>query len=97
MKLKRDTNSYMQLCLHRDGGPLFLMVPTYFDDTKKEWMGFVHLTKAKKMIHGRGKTSKELETSFNDQLREFIEGEFSEETLDLFKPLSYWNEMLDNS
>jgi len=95
MKLKPDTNSYMQLCLNIDTGPLYLMVPTYFDATKKEWMGFVHLKKAKKMIYGIGKDSKELETSFNDHLREFLQGEYGEETFDLFKPLSYWEEMVE--
>lgn len=93
MKLKTDTNSYMQLCLNMDGGPLYLLVPTYYDQTKKEWIGGVHLKKAKKMIWGKGNTSKELETSFNDNLRSFLEGEFSEETFQLFKPLSYWEEM----
>ncbi len=93
MKLKPDTNSYMQLCLNMNSGPLYLRVPTYFDSTKKEWMGFVHLSKAKKTIFGKGKDSKELEQSFNDNLRNFLEGEFSQETFELFKPLSYWEEM----
>lgn len=93
MKVKSDSNSYMQLCLHMDGGPLYLFVPTYFDSKEKEWMGFVHLNKAKKMIYGRGKTSKELEESFNIHLKEFLQGEFSQETFNLFKPLSYWDEM----
>lgn len=96
MKLQADTKSYMQLCLNMDSGPIYLMVPTYFDSTKKEWIGFVHLHKAKKMITGKGKTSKELEQSFNDNLRTFLEGEFSEETFMLFKPLSYWDEMKEN-
>ena len=93
MKLKPDTQSYMQLCLHMDEGPLYLFVPTYYDATKKEWMGGVHLPKAKKMIFGRGKNSKELEQNFNDNLRDSMQGEHAEETFDLFKPLSYWNEM----
>lgn len=93
MKLTPDTNSYMQICLHIDAGPLYLKVPTYYDPTKKEWMGMVHLNKAKKMIYGTGKTSKELEASFNDNLRDYLRGEFAEETFELFKPLSYWQEM----
>jgi DNA-binding transcriptional regulator GbsR (MarR family) len=93
MKLKPDTNSYMQLCLNIDGGPLYLMVPTYFDATKNEWMGFIHLKKAKKMIHAIGKNSKELEQNFNDKLRKSLESEHAEETFQLFKPLSYWDEM----
>lgn len=96
MKLKPDTNSYMQLCLHMDQGALYLRIPTYYDSTRKEWLGFVHLTKAKKIINGRGKDSKELEQSFNDHLRQFLEGEFADETFNLFKPLSYWEEMNDD-
>jgi tripartite-type tricarboxylate transporter receptor subunit TctC len=93
MKIKPPPTSFMQLCLHMDSGPLYLKVPTFFDRTKKEWMGFVHLQKAKKMIYGKGKTSKELEQNFNDNLRESLESEHSQETFELFKPLSYWEEM----
>lgn len=93
MKLQPDTTSYMQLSLHMDEGCLYLRVPTYYNSTKKEWVGFVRLKTAKKIIHGIGKNSKKLEQSFNDKLREFLEGEFSEETFNLFKPLSYWEQM----
>ena len=93
MKVKTDTNRYMQLCLHLDQGPLYLFVPTYYDSKQKEWMGMVHLKKAKKMIYGRGKDSKDLEQSFNENLKSFLQGEFSEEAFNLFQPLSYWEEM----
>lgn len=83
----------MQLCLHMDEGPLYLFVPTYYDAEDKEWMGLVHLPKAKRMIYGRGKNSTELEHSFNSRLKEFMHSEFAEETFGLFKPLSYWEEM----
>lgn len=95
MKLKPDTSSYMQLGLHADGKTLYLMVPTYFDETKQEWSGFVHLPKAKKTVMGRGKNSKELETNFNDELRKAFE-EHPEETYSLFQPLSYWDEMKES-
>jgi hypothetical protein len=94
MKLKPDTNSYMQLCLQMDGRTLYLMVPTYFDETRKEWGGFVNLPKAKKTVVGRGKTSKELETNFNDELKKAFD-EHPEETFSLFQPLSYWDEMME--
>jgi len=94
MKLQPHTNSYMQLCLNLDGFvPLYLKVPTFFDSTKKEWMGFVKLPKSLKMIYGRGKSSNELEQNFNDNLREAFSGENSKEVFELFKPLSYWQEM----
>lgn len=92
MELKPDTNSYMQLFLKMDSG-LYLKVPTYYDSTRKEWMGLVHLHKSKKMIYGIGKNSKELEQNFNDNLRKALESEYSEEAFELFKPLSYWDEM----
>jgi hypothetical protein len=98
MKLRPDSSSYMQLCLHMDVGPLYLMVPTYFDSKKEQWMGAVHLLKAKKMILGMGKSSKELEENFNEKLREHLEdSELSKETFDLFKPLSYWGEMQEQN
>ena len=94
MKLQPHTTSYMQLCLNLDGSvPLYLKVPTFFDNTKKEWMGFVRLPKSSKLIYGRGKSSKELEQNFNDNIRESFESENSQEVFDLFKPLSYWEEM----
>lgn len=96
MELKSDTNSYMQLCLNLDGqDPLYLFVPTYHDAARDEWTGFVKLPKSKKMIWGHGKDSKELEQSFNDCLRKSFEGERDqvEEVFQLFKPLSYWDEM----
>lgn len=95
MKLKADTNSYMQLALNMDGMTLYLMVPTYYDRTKKEWMGFVRLEKSKKLITGRGKDSKDLEQNFNDNLQESFSTS-PDETLDLFKPLSYWSEMMES-
>jgi hypothetical protein len=87
----------MQLRLMSDEGIVYLMVPTYFDPTKKEWMGGVFLPKAKKMIFGNGKNSKELEQSFNDCLRKSIEteSELAKEIFDLFQPLSYWEEMME--
>lgn len=92
MELKPDTNSYMQIALHGNGKTLYLMVPTYFDETRQEWSGFVHLPKVKKTVIGKGKTSNELETNFNDELKKAFE-EHLEETYSLFQPLSYWDEM----
>ena len=93
MKIRSDTNSYMQLTLHMDSGPKYLMVPTYYDESKNEWCGFVRLTKAQKLIYGRGKDSYALEQDFNRALRAAFEGEHGAEAFELFKPLSYWDEM----
>ena len=37
---RKDTNSYMQLCLQLEGGnKIYLMVPTYWDAVKKSLDG----------------------------------------------------------
>lgn len=94
LKHEKDTDSYMQLCLNLDGkSPLYLLVPTYYDKTKNEWIGFVQLPISKKIIYGKGNNSKELEQNFNDKLRCSFE-ENSEETFSMFKPLEYWESRL---
>ncbi len=95
MKLHADTKSYIQLCMHTDGDSLYLMVPTYYDATEKVWAGFVKTPNTKKMITGTGKSSKELEQNFNDELRKAFQSEISDEVFALFKPLSYWDEMME--
>ena len=90
LKHAKDTNSYMQLCLYQEGkGNIYLMIPTYYNADKKEWMGFVKTPKTGKMIYGTGKDSKELEQSFNKHLETFFEKN-PEEALSMFKPLEYW-------
>lgn len=90
LKHEKETTSYMQLCLNLDGkNPLYLMVPTFYDDNKKEWSGFVKTPETKRMIFGVGKNSRELEQNFNKHLSQSFE-EIPEEAFSMFKPLEYW-------
>jgi hypothetical protein len=78
-----------------DEGPLYLKVPTYYDKNKKQYMGIIHLPKAKKMIYGIGKDSSDLENDFNTNLSNAFQESYADEVFSLFKPLSYWQEMKD--
>jgi len=87
--------SYMELCLHVDGGEnLYLRVPTVWDDIKKQWIGFVKLPKSKKIVLGNGKTSFELQNSFNASAEKIFHGdkEIADELFSMFMPAFYWEE-----
>ena len=77
----------MELRLHVDGeNPLILRVPTYYDAKTKKWLGAVHLPDSKKLIHGEGGDSYQLEQSFNKALSEAMSNpETSEEVFALFE------------
>ena len=92
------SRSYMELCFHVDGSQnLYLRVPTLWDDRKKLWIGFVKTAKSQRLIYGDGKDSFELQNSFNKAISEICDKEdsMSDEVFELFKPLSYWDEMQD--
>jgi hypothetical protein len=94
LKHEKETNSYMQLCLHMEGkGPVYLMVPTMWDDVHKQWLGFVQTPITRKLISGKGKTSKDLENDFNRDLHKHFEV-IPAEALSMFKPLEYWESRL---
>ncbi len=80
----------MQLCVYQEGkGNIYLLVPTYWDEPHKCWMGFVKTPVSGKILHATGKTSEELQNNFNVVIeREFREG--NEEVFFMFKPLEYW-------
>ena len=93
IKHQKDTNSYMQLCLYQeDKGNIYLMVPTFWNEINKTWIGFVKL-KNGKIIHAEGKHSQELENNFNLKLHESFQ-KYPEETLSMFMPLEYWESRL---
>jgi hypothetical protein len=94
LKHETDTNSYMQLCLHQDGGSdLYLMVPTYWDAIHKKWLGFIKTPISKKLIHAEGKDSFELQNNFNLELNKLFTLH-EEEAFSMFKPLEYWETRL---
>ncbi len=94
IKHEKETNSYMQLCLYLEGkGNIYLMVPTFWDSVKKQWMGFVKTPEKGKILAAHGKDSTELQNNFNIVLAKSFE-ENPDETLSMFKPLEYWETRL---
>jgi len=94
LKHEKDTNSYMQICLQIEGGNrLYLMVPTYWDATKGQWMGTVVTPGTKKIIYAHGKDSFDLQNNFNIALQKSLV-EIPDETFSMFKPLEYWESRL---
>ena len=99
-KPAKISNSYMEFCLHVDGGEnIYLRVPTVWDDVEKKWRGFVKTPKLQKLIHGSGKDSFELQNSFNREFSQVLNGndEFAGDAFSMFHPLSYWDEMNDTN
>lgn len=95
LKHEKDTNSYMQLCLQMEGSNrLYLMIPTYWDATKDQWMGAVVTPETKKVICAHGKDSFELQNNFNIALQKSLQ-EIPDETFSMFKPLEYWESRLE--
>lgn len=49
----------------------------------------------RRLIHGQGKDSFELQNSFNKAISDCFNkgGELADEVFSLFQPLSYWDEM----
>jgi hypothetical protein len=93
LKHQKETTSYMQLCLTMENkNNVYLMVPTYWDEPHKEWMGYFK-TPAGKILYASGKNSKELQDNFNVVLHNELK-ERPEETFALFKPLEYWESRL---
>lgn len=94
LKHTKESFSYMQLCLYSEAkGNLYLMVPTFWDEPHKAWMGFVKTPTTGKILHAQGKTSKELEDNFNVALHKAFE-EMPEEVFTMFKSLEYWESRL---
>jgi hypothetical protein len=87
---RKESNSYMQLCLYEaTKGDIYLMIPTFWDEIHKNCLGFVKTPDTGRLIHASGKDSKELENNFNIQLHKSFE-EIPAETFSMFKPLEYW-------
>lgn len=94
MKHHKETTSYMQLCLYQEGkGNIYLMVPTFWDEVHKQWIGFVKTPETGKLIQAQGKDSQELQNNFNVVLHKFFE-EIPEEVYSMFKTLEYWETKL---
>jgi hypothetical protein len=85
--------SYMELCLHVDGGEnLYLRVPTVWNAVDKTWIGFIKTPKTQRLIHAEGKTSFDLQNSFNIEVSKVFKegGQLAEEIFAMFMPAFYW-------
>ena len=89
---KLESPSYMELRLDLEGKQvaLFLRVPTFWDAVNSQWIGCLKLPSGK-MLKGQGKTSFDLQNSFNIELHKaFTDKEMQDETFAMFKPVEYW-------
>jgi len=88
LKHEKETSSYMQLCFYQEEkGNIYLMVPTFWDEPNKEWLGFIK-TPSGKLLYASGKNDKDLQDNFNVILHKSFEDN-PEETFCMFKPLEY--------
>ena len=89
---KLESPSYMELRIDVDGkqSALFLRVPTFWDAVNNQWIGCLKLLSGK-MLTGEGKTSFDLQNSFNVELHKVLtDKETQDEIFAMFKPLEYW-------
>jgi hypothetical protein len=87
--------SYMELCIHLDGKEnVYLRVPIFWDDIKKQWIGFIKTSITQRLIAGSGKTSFELENSFNREISKVMQEseDLGQEIFEMFMPAFYWQE-----
>lgn len=91
--------SYMELRIDLDGKePLFLRIPTFWDSIESRWIGAIKTPKTLKLIKGEGKTSFDLQNSFNIALHAMFQSEYAEEVFSMFKPKSHWDwNMIDSA
>jgi len=91
-----EEHSYMELCMHLDGKEdIYLRIPTVWDDIKKQWIGFVKTPETKRLILGEGKTSFELQNSFNHCLSELMQESeaLGKEIFEMFMPSFYYEQI----
>ena len=93
MCMKQLNRGYIELCWHVDGGEdIYLRVPTIYDPINKVWRAFIKTCNTKKLIHGEGKDSRELEASFLVSLSSVFNqgGEVADEVIAMMMPAWYW-------
>lgn len=92
MATDKISSSYMEMCLRLDGkNDLYLRIPTVWDAEKNQWIGFFKTPVTKKLIHGEGKDSFELQNSLNIAVSQVIQDpEYSDEIFSMFKAKEYW-------
>jgi hypothetical protein len=91
----KKEKSYMELCIHLDGKEnVYLRVPTVWDSVEKQWVGFIKTPITHRLISGNGKTSFDLNNSFNINMSKLMaeSEEIAKEVFEMFMPAFYWEE-----
>ena len=86
--------SYMEMRIDLDGEePLFLRIPTFWDDMNEQWIYALRLPTSKKLATGSGKDSLELQNACNKEIHSLFQSEYGDELFKMFKPSCYWKEL----
>jgi hypothetical protein len=89
--MELTSQSYMQLRIDLEHKlPIFLRIPTFWDEIKHQWIGVLITEKTKKHIRASGKDSFELQNNFNVELSQALQSDIKDEVFLMFKPLEYW-------
>lgn len=91
--MKKNEQSYMEMCIHLDGKEnIYLRIPTVWDDIEKQWIGFIKTPVTQRLIAGKGKTSFDLQNSFNVEMSKMMSEseELGKEIFSMFMPAFYW-------
>jgi hypothetical protein len=67
-------------------------VPTIWDEVKKQWIGFIKTPTSNRLIAAYGKTSFDLQNSFNIEVSKLMHEseEMGMEIFAMFMPAFYW-------
>lgn len=82
--------SYLEMRMDSDGDdPVFLRIPTFWNEENQHWIYVLRLPKSKKLLTGIGKNSLELQNACNKDLKSLFESEFADELIKMFKPACF--------
>ena len=85
-KLAKATNSFLHMQMHLDGGgTLGLKVPTFWDDTEKQWIAAIKTPKTRTLLTSSAKESFELQNSFNRVLQQAFTSPLADEVFSMFE------------
>ena len=91
-----ENEGYMELCMHIDGKDnVYLRIPTLWDAVEKQFIGFIKTPQTQRLIYGAGKTSKELQDSFNVCMSKLFHesDELGDEIMGMFMPAFYYEKV----
>ncbi len=87
MKNQLESPSYMELKMHQDEGPTYVLrIPTFWDSVNEKWIGAIKTPKTGKLIHAEGFDSFSLQNDFNKKFYDaFHDKNFCDEIYSMFK------------